>query len=204
MAYDKQLNDPQPEPDSPAGDDIDYSDWASPAGSMIEARIDSLLWPRELVDPFAAAAPNMLDAILADLDAPPAMISLSLCGDAEIHQLNHQHRGFDKPTNVLSFAAYDPAEIPLISDGGPALHAEPLMLGDIVIAAQTVAREADSQNISMADHLMHLFVHGTLHLLGHDHIDDDMAATMENLEIKYLAHIGISNPYRDAETENRN
>ena len=75
------------------------------------------------------------------------------------------------------------------------------LLGDIVIAAETVTREAESLQIPVADHLMHLFVHGMLHLFGYDHIDDDMAETMESLEIKFLANIGIANPYQDTQLE---
>ena len=111
-----------------------------------------------------------------------------------MRQINRQHRQIDKATNVLSFPAYDMPSHRLES-GAPAL------LGDIVIAAETVAREADSLQIPVADHLVHLFVHGMLHLFGYDHIDDDMAETMESLEIKFLANIGIANPYQDTQLE---
>ena len=111
-----------------------------------------------------------------------------------MRQINRQHRQIDKATNVLSFPAYDmPSH--RIEPGAPAL------LGDIVIAAETVTREAESLQIPVADHLMHLFVHGMLHLFGYDHIDDDMAETMESLEIKFLANIGIANPYQDTQLE---
>ena len=76
----------------------------------------------------------------------------------------------------------------------------PALLGDIVIAAETVMREADDMQMSVADHLIHLFVHGMLHLFGHDHIDDELAETMETLEVKFLANIGVPNPYQDTQT----
>ena len=95
---------------------------------------------------------------------------------------------------MLSFPAYD-----MRSDKiDPAV---PALLGDIVIAAETVVREADAMQIPVADHLMHLFLHGMLHLFGYDHNDDDMAETMESLEIQFLANIDIANPYKDTQLE---
>ena len=110
-----------------------------------------------------------------------------------MRQLNQQHRQIDKPTNVLSFPAYDMAGQQIDGD-------TPALLGDIVIAAETVVREADDMQIPVADHLIHLFVHGMLHLFGHDHIDDELAETMETLEVKFLANIGVPNPYQDTQT----
>lgn len=107
-------------------------------------------------------------------------ISIALISDAEIHVLNRTYRGKDKPTNVLSFA-----------DNGPA----PL-LGDIVIARETILAEAAAANISVHDHITHIIVHGFLHLQGYDHENDKDADIMETLEIKALQALNIDNPYK--------
>ena len=194
MAHETHASDTAPEPDSPVDDYISYSDWQSPAGAMIEASIDRNIWPDALVNSFQRTAPKIFDDILATHDRPPSTVSLCLCDDLHMRQINRQHRRVDKTTNVLSFPAFDMRSY-RPEPGAPAL------LGDIVIAAETVTREAESLQILVADHLMHLFVHGMLHLFGYDHIDDDMAETMESLEIKFLANIGIANPYQDTQLE---
>ena len=194
MVHDTNASDTAPESDSLHDDDISYSDWQSPAGAVIEASIDTKSWPDALVNSFQQAAPKIFDEILAMYDSGPASVSLCLCDDLQMQQINRQHRQIDKATNVLSFPAYD-----MRSDKiDPAV---PALLGDIVIAAETVVREADAMQIPVADHLMHLFVHGMLHLFGHDHIEDDMAEAMETLEIQFLAEVGIANPYKNAQLE---
>ena len=194
MVHDTQASDNASEPDSPVDDDILYIDWQSPAGAIIEASIDRNIWPNALLNSFQDTAPKIFDDILVAHDSPPASVSLCLCNDRQMQQINRRHRQIDKSTNVLSFPAYDMPSHRL-HQGAQAL------LGDIVIAAETVTREAESLQIPVADHLMHLFVHGMLHLFGYDHIDDDMAETMELLEIKFLANIGIANPYQDTQLE---
>ena len=147
----------------------------------------------------------MLDDILSEFTntktstkvSAKASVSLWLCDDAQMRQLNQQHRQIDKPTNVLSFPAYDMAG----DLAGQQIDGDvPALLGDIVIAAETVICEADNMQMPVADHLIHLFVHGMLHLFGHDHIDDELAKTMETLEVKFLANIGVPNPYQDTQT----
>ncbi|WP_066966162.1 rRNA maturation RNase YbeY [Microbulbifer sp. Q7] len=113
-----------------------------------------------------------------------AEISLRIVNDDESQALNLQYRGKDKPTNVLSFPADIPAELGL-----------PL-LGDLVICAPVVAREAEQQHKALAAHWAHMVVHGTLHLLGYDHIEDDEAEIMESLETRILAELGVDDPYR--------
>ena len=194
MAHDTHANDTAPEPDSPGDDGVSYSDWQSPAGAMIEASIFRKFWPDELVNSFKHTAPKIFDDIIAAHDSPPASVSLCLCDDVQMRQINRQHRQIDKTTNVLSFSAYD-MHSHRLETGAPTL------LGDIVISAETVTREAESFQIPVADHLMHLFVHGMLHLFGYDHIDDDMAEIMESLEIKLLENIGVANPYQDTQLE---
>ena len=194
-----------PEPDSPGCDDIFYSDWVSAAGATIEASIDTKIWPDLLVAGFQQAALTMLDDILSEFAniktstkiSAKASVSLWLCDDAQMRQLNQQHRQIDKPTNVLSFPAYDMAD----NMAGQQIDGDaPALLGDIVIAAETMMREADDMQMLVADHLIHLFVHGMLHLFGHDHIDDEPAETMETLEVKFLANIGVPNPYQHTQT----
>ncbi len=103
-----------------------------------------------------------------------------------VRTLNRDHRGKDKPTNVLSF--------PIGNAGG--VDAAPTMLGDVVLACETVMAEAAAQGKSVADHLRHLVVHGVLHLTGHDHEDDAEAERMERLETRVLADLGVGDPYQ--------
>lgn len=111
-------------------------------------------------------------------------VSIVFTDDEQVRTLNRQWRDQDKPTNVLSFAAND--------GGGPF---SPL-LGDIVLAVETIGREADEQNKSFDDHLTHLLVHGFLHLVGYDHLENDEAEEMEALETLILASLDIANPYQ--------
>jgi probable rRNA maturation factor len=127
----------------------------------------------------------------ANVVLPDAEISIRLTDDAEVQALNRDYRGKDKPTNVLSFPQYAPDEIARSTNcEGPEL-----LLGDVVLALETCAREASEKGLSLADHAAHLIIHGTLHLLGHDHIKDEAAEAMEALEVKALASLGIGNPY---------
>ena len=111
-------------------------------------------------------------------------VSIRITDNAEMTVLNTTYRGNTGPTNVLSF----PADLPTGVDAE--------LLGDIVIAAPVVVREAQQQNKALAAHWAHLTIHGTLHLLGHDHIDDDEATVMEALEIKILSKLGFNDPYQ--------
>lgn len=116
-------------------------------------------------------------------------LSLVLTGDAEQRSLNRRYRGRDQPTNVLSFPAAGTAP------AGPC--ALPWLLGDVVLACETLAREAAEQQKPFADHLRHLVVHGVLHLLGYDHADDREARLMEALERAILHRLGVPDPYRE-------
>jgi probable rRNA maturation factor len=112
-------------------------------------------------------------------------VSLVFTNDAAIKEINAEWRGKDKPTNVLSFPAF-----PLEPGGMPGP-----MLGDIVIARETVEREAVDLDKTFDDHLTHLLVHGFLHLFGYDHIETEEAEEMEALETSILAELGLSDPY---------
>ena len=109
-------------------------------------------------------------------------IAILLTDDAEMQELNQTWRGKDAPTNVLSFSAGDGAG----EDGA---------VGDVVIAYETTQREAEETGITLSDHTGHLVVHGVLHLLGFDHLNDVEAEKMEDLERKALASLGIADPY---------
>ena len=121
-------------------------------------------------------------------------VSVKLTDDAEVQALNRDYRGKDAPTNVLSFPMVqaDLLETLCNSDDGEVL------LGDIVLARETCAREAGEKHIPLADHATHLIVHGVLHLLGYDHMVDHEAEEMEALETRALAALGLSDPYADA------
>ncbi|MFA0812252.1 rRNA maturation RNase YbeY [Microbulbifer epialgicus] len=112
-----------------------------------------------------------------------AELSVRIVDEEESQQLNHQYRGKDKPTNVLSFHTDFPAELNL-----------PL-LGDLVICAPVVQKEAEQQHKTLSAHWAHMLVHGTLHLLGYDHIEDTDAVLMEKLETQLLESLGFADPY---------
>ena len=153
---------------------------------------DALDWDARAADAVAAALALTPYASLADA-APLVEVSVRLTDDAEVHALNRDFRGKDKPTNVLSFPQVQDDLLDTLanSDDGE------ILLGDIVLARETCAREAAEKGISLTDHATHLIVHGTLHLVGYDHMDDASAAAMEALEVKALASLGLANPYAD-------
>ena len=117
-------------------------------------------------------------------------LSIRLTSDAEVHALNAEWRGKDKPTNVLSFPMTEAADLGKTAEPGPEL-----MLGDIILARGVCASEAEDKAIPLDQHAAHLMVHGTLHLLGYDHMDEDSAADMEAREVRALARMGIADPY---------
>ena len=148
------------------------TDWAALARSAAQSAIATSAFPQ-----------------LAD--SPRAVeVSVRLTGDDQVRALNAHWRGKDKPTNVLSFPMADEAELIAADDEGPEL-----MLGDIILARATCAREAEEKGIPFEDHAAHLMVHGTLHLLGYDHMDERDAADMEAREVEALKRLGIANPY---------
>jgi probable rRNA maturation factor len=131
-------------------------------------------------------------AEIADADVGETELAVMLTDDAGIRTLNNNWRGIDKPTNVLSFPALQPT-----GPSGP--DDAPRMLGDIAIAYETMHREARDEQKPFDHHLSHLAVHGFLHLIGYDHENDADAETMETLESKILAQLGIPDPYADRE-----
>ena len=126
-------------------------------------------------------------AALKACDIINGELSIVLADDAFIQTLSRDYRSLDAPTNVLAFENGDDSE--QTPEGAPRL------LGDVVVAFETTAREATEGGLSFGDHLSHLVVHGVLHLLGYDHIDDDDAQIMAHLEVVVLSEIGVSDPY---------
>ena len=157
----------------------------------IQIGIEEGNWPSEealqaLAERVLQPAANYLHAV-AGQPFPEVAIELSLVftDDGSIREINAEWRGQDKPTNVLSFPAF-----PLKPGGMPGP-----MLGDIVIARETVEREAIDLDKSFDDHLTHLMVHGFLHLFGYDHMNMAEAEIMEGFETRILARLGLSDPY---------
>ena len=126
-----------------------------------------------------------VDIALATVTDQTFELTIRLVNIEESQQLNSQYRQKDKPTNVLSF----PFEVP---DG-----IELNLLGDLVVCVQVVEQEAREQNKVLFDHWAHMIIHGCLHLLGYDHINDTEAEEMEALEVEILAKLAISNPYEN-------
>ena len=130
-------------------------------------------------------------AALNHLQQAPRPLTVRLVDKAESARLNGQFRGRDTDTNVLAFSASPPAGLPM----------DEVELGDLVICLPRVFQEARDQGKSARDHLAHLVVHGTLHLLGYTHDAPEQADLMETAEIQVLASLGIQDPYADGAAE---
>lgn len=132
--------------------------------------------------PSEAHFQRWLDAVLPQFQAE-SEVTIRIVDQAESHELNHTYRGKDKPTNVLSFPFEAPPEVEL-----------PL-LGDLIICRQVVEQEAAEQEKTQEEHWAHMVVHGCLHLLGYDHIEDSEAEEMESLETEIMQGMGFADPY---------
>lgn len=150
-------------------------------------------WPSRAWEALAERATACVLEVAPELANERLSASLLLTSDAEVHALNREWRQRDKPTNVLSFPMLERGELLALESDGP-----PELLGDIALAFETCAREAAEKSVPLEDHAAHLIVHGLLHLAGHDHETSPQdAETMEALETKALALMGIADPYGD-------
>ncbi|MCO5732625.1 rRNA maturation RNase YbeY [Rhizobium sp. SSA_523] len=157
----------------------------------IQISVEDEGWPaEERLDELCAHVLGVAAAYLSEEEKQPfppqpCEVSLVFTADAAIREINAEWRDQDKPTNVLSFPAF-----PVTPGGMPGP-----MLGDIVIARETLERESQDLDKPFDHHLTHLMVHGFLHLFGYDHMESDEAEKMEALETRILARLGLSDPY---------
>ena len=159
----------------------------------MEQVVDIHGWPEGDWAELVGKAGEAALAVEPALANPRMEVSVLLAHDDDVHALNHEWRGRDRPTNVLSFPMVEREELLALGSDGP-----PEMLGDIALALETCEREAVEKGVDLSDHVAHLLVHGFLHLAGHDHVEsDEQAAAMERLEIAALAKLGIADPYGD-------
>jgi len=182
---------PDPTPDPTPG--------PAPRGAVTDLDVDVLMsdaaWAQHCADPGALcrrAAQAGFDMALADgIELPGTRVEVSvvLSDDDRVHELNRDYRGIDKATNVLSFTTLEDE-----SEGHHPIDA-PVLLGDIIVAFQTVEGEAKLEGKTLDAHLSHMVVHGILHLMGYDHETDGDADEMEALETQALAHLGVADPY---------
>lgn len=128
-------------------------------------------------------------------EIPHLELSILLCADKDIQELNKDYRDRDRATNVLSFPSLSEKDMDVFLTKGREIPDFPIILGDIIFAFQTIEREALEQAKSFSDHFCHLCLHGMLHLLGYDHVEDAQAEKMEALEKKLLSKLSIDDPY---------
>lgn len=164
---------------------------------IVDIVIEDARWEAFGLEPLAERA---VSAALAGAGLSTAGYSVVLmgCDDARIAELNADFRGKPQPTNVLSWPSEERSaeEVGGVPDlPAPGDDEDPCELGDIAIAYETCAREAVEQGKPMAEHVTHLVVHGLLHCLGYDHVEEADAAVMEGLEVRILASLGLSDPY---------
>jgi len=153
------------------------------AAPKIDVLVESGLW-KAAEDARPVVQRAVTEAAVA-LSTPPAELAIVLTDDSAIRSLNRAWRGVDAATNVLSFPT-------------PRAGGEPPLIGDIVLAYETIAAEAQAEHKPFAHHLAHLAVHGFLHLLGYDHVRDKDAETMERIERDVLRRLAIPDPYPGA------
>jgi probable rRNA maturation factor len=198
------------EPDSP--DPLSSEQWQTDGGSHLDLVIDRHIWPDAVIDSVRPLLTTATDMTCQTFGWPRLEIGALFGGDERIHELNLQFRGKDAPTNVLSFPSAD--DDGMMDQDMPDRNMpdrnmpdqtmtdiKRLAPGEIAIAYETLSREAVRDGKDVKDHLVHLWVHGLLHLMGHDHQADDEAEIMEAGEIRILARLGIANPYAGSDDQ---
>ena len=183
------------EPDSPEPDPLSSEQWTTDGGSHLDILIDRQSWPQGEVVAARPALCRATDLACETFGWPRLEVGAMLCGDDRMRDLNKRFRGKDSPTNVLSFPSGDDGMEDDIERDGAVPETGVLTPGEIAIAYETLRREAKDEAKSLSDHLVHLWVHGLLHLMGHDHEAEAEAELMEAGEIRVLARLGIANPY---------
>ncbi len=167
------------------------SDGKGDSSCTIDLEIEEPRWSEELADieAFCRRCLTTALAVAGPPSVPACELAVLLTTDARVRELNARYRGRDRATDVLSFPALTPAEL------AAATVDRPCLLGDIVLAFETVRREAIREGKPLDAHLAHLLVHGLLHLLGHDHRREEEARVMEETERRVLAALGLPDPY---------
>jgi probable rRNA maturation factor len=161
-------------------------------GLTVVLAVEAPAWEDARLDDISAVAQSAFAAAARKIGLPDDIsseISLTLADDATVRAANAEWRGKDTATNILSFPMAGPGGAP-----GP-------LLGDLILAYETVAREAALEDKSLGAHFRHLLVHGFLHLVGYDHVEEAEAEAMERLEVEILAELGIANPYAEDDPE---
>ncbi len=166
---------------------VGYHEWRSKAGHIIEHHIEDTEW-RSFMAEIEEVSCQLVDKVLAEEGISQITLSICWTNDAHMATLNDTFRGKNTPTNVLSFPA----------DNHDDRKGEANALGDIAVARETVFKEAQESHTEISHHVIHLLIHGMLHLLGYDHINDEDAAEMETFETRLLSTVGIANPYEEA------
>lgn len=179
------MSQPAPQPMAPADGPVSAEPFP---GLSVALAIDDEAWLDHGLGDLEALVLRCLAAAAARLSLPQDLateLGATFADDAAVKSLNAEWRGIDKATNVLSFPLVDlePGELP-----GP-------MLGDVILARETLEREAAAEDKTLHDHLCHLIVHGFLHCLGFDHVETEDAEAMEALETAILADLSIADPY---------
>lgn len=163
----------------------------------MKLEVEAEHWPERDWEALAIRAAQAVAQVEPALAQARLEASLLFTSDEEVHALNREWRGRDKPTNVLSFPMLAREELLDLAPAGP-----PELLGDIALAHETCTREAEEKGVPLEDHAAHLIIHGLLHLAGHDHVESDaQAEAMEALETKALAILGVADPYGDRDQQ---
>lgn len=162
--------------------DETYLLWQSLSGHQLEHNITLADWQSHLTPELEICVCTLIDKLSTTLTTDTLHLSICWTDNLHIKALNAEFRSQDKPTNILSFPSDEDEHI-----------------GDLVLGYEVILDEAEKLKIPMQNHLAHLLLHGILHLLGYDHIEEDEADIMEGLEAKLLADVNIENPYSNSE-----